>query len=327
MSNSHRFTRRALAASAAMVTMAANTKVMAQTPGAESEDGFRTITDSKGDVQVPVNPQRVVVLDGPQLDACLAVGVTPVGAVTGFDGAPFPAYLGNGTEGIENVGTIGEPNLEQIINLEPDLIISSSLRHEEIYGQLSEIAPTVFSVAVSDDWRANFQLYTNALNRQTEAEEVAAAFDTRIAEFQEATADERASWSISVLRFLSDHARLYYDTSFIGTILAAADLPRPESQISPDPEEIHTRISQEQISLADGSHIFTCSYGDVADSQASDYVNSGLWSSLEAVQSDRVYWVDDDYWMVAIGYLAANKVVDDLFTYLVDGEPGEAIPL
>ena len=79
--------------------------------------------------------------------------------------------------------------------------------------------------------------------------------------------------------------------------------------------------------MADGTHIFACAYGEVTESTASDYVESPLWGSLESVQSDQVYWVDDDFWMVAVGYLAANKVVDNLFTYLVDGEPGEVIPL
>ena len=116
--------------------------------------------------------------------------------------------------------------------------------------------------------------------------------------------------------------------AFIGTILAGAGLTRPESQTGPDPDRgIFTIISPELIHLADGTHIFTCAYGEVTESTASDYVNSPLWNSLEAVANNQVYWVDDDFWMVAIGYIAANKVVDDLFTYLVDEEPGEAIPL
>ena len=324
-----RFSRRALAAAALAAPALQQVATMAQsTPQASPETGTRIVTDVYGEVEVPANPQRVVVLDGPQLDACLAVGITPVGAVTGFAGADFPAYLGDLTQGIENVGTISEPNLEQIITLEPDLILGSNLRNEDIHDTLAAIAPTVFSEAVSDDWRGNFTLFTDALNKTAEAEKVAADYDARLEEFKSATEGERENWVISVVRFLADHVRLYNDTSFVGTILAGADLTRPESQTGADPDRgIFKIISQEQIHLADGTHIFTCAYGAVEDSTASGFVNSPLWDTLEAVQNDKVYGGDDDFWMVAIGFIAANRVVDDLFTYLVDGEPGEAIPL
>ncbi len=299
----------------------------AQTPQA-AEDETRIVTDVYGEIEVPVNPQRIVVLDSPQLDACLAVGVKPVGAVTAFDGAEFPAYLGDATEGIEHIGTIAEPNLEKIIDLNPDLILGSNMRNQEIHANLVEIAPTIFSEEVSDDWRGNFQLFTDALNKSAEATEVLDTFDARLQDFQEKTEGEREGWLISVARFRPEEVRLYMEPSFVGTILSAAGLKRPESQTGPGPErDIFTVISPEQIQLADGTHIFTCAYGDIADTSAAEIVNSPLWGTLEAVRNDKVYWVEDEFWMVAVGILAANKIVDDLFTYLVDGEPGVAIPV
>lgn len=320
---SHNISRRSFAGIATAMPLVALNKLAAQTP----ESGTRTVTDVYGEIEVPANPQRVVVLDGPQLDACLAVGVKPVGGVTAFEGAPFPSYLGDAADGIENIGTISEPNLEAIIALEPDLILSSNLRHADIHDTLSEIAPTVFSEAASDDWRGNFLMWTNALNKEAEAAKIAAAFDTRLEEFRTATETERKDWVISVVRFLSDTVRLYNDTSFIGTILKAADLTRPESQIATEPDTVFTEISLEQVNLANGTHIFTCAYGEVKDSQAGDIVKTSAWESLDAVQNGQLYWVDDDFWMVAIGYLAADKVIDDLFAYLVDGDPGLDIPV
>lgn len=330
MGSEIRLSRRTLAASALIAAPALKlTSTFAQSsPEASPESGTRIVTDVYGEVEVPANPQRVVVLDGPQLDACLAVGVIPVGAVTVQDGAAFPEYLGDQTNGIENIGTISEPNLEMIINLQPDLILGSIMRNEEIHGTLTEIAPTVFSDQVSDDWHGNFMLFTNAVNKSKEADEVVAAYQARLDEFKAATDGERDAWSISVVRFRTDNVRIYRDTSFVGTILNGAGLNRPESQTGPDPDRgIFTVISMEQVNLADGTHIFTCTYGDPAETTAPDFTSSSLWQSLEAVQNNKVYWVNDDFWMVAVGYLAADKVVDDLFTYLVDGQPGESIPL
>jgi ABC-type Fe3+-hydroxamate transport system substrate-binding protein len=50
--------------------------------------GTRVVSHAMGETEVPADPQRVVVLDGPVLDACFALGVTPVGATTGVADAP-----------------------------------------------------------------------------------------------------------------------------------------------------------------------------------------------------------------------------------------------
>jgi iron complex transport system substrate-binding protein len=286
----------------------------------------RIIQHTMGETAVSANPQRVVVLDGPMLDAALAVGITPVGAVTAFADEPFPAYLGDQTEGIANVGQIQEPDLERIVALEPDLILGTQFRHEAIYDQLSQIAPTVFSGIVGVSWKDDFLVYTDAMNRSAEAEEIIAAYDARVEEFKTATEADRADWRVSVVRFLADQTRIYFKTSFIGIVLEDLDLPRPEAQDKGVPEERFTEISRERVNEVDGTHIFACAYGEPSESQLAEYMSDPLWQTLEAVQNDKVYWVDDDYWMVAIGYIAANLVIDDLFAYLVDGAPGTPVP-
>ena len=327
MNFNSRYSRRSVATASLFAAASVRAAAAQSTPEASPESGTRTITDVYGEVEVPANPQRVVVLDGPMLDALLSVGVKPVGATTGFENEPWPAYLGDVTEGIENVGIITEPNIEKIIAANPDLIISSKVRHDAIHDTLMEIAPTVFSETVGATWRDDYLLYTNAVNKEAEAAEIVAAFDARAEEFKAATADSRADWEISVIRFLPDAVRIYRDTGYIGVILNALDLPRPEAQIAKEGKEFSETISAEQIQLANGTHLFACAWGELEASPAAEFVDSGLWGSLDAVQNDAVYWVDDDYWMVGIGYIAANMVVDELFTYLVDGEPGVAIPV
>lgn len=327
MPYSRKISRRALAGSALAAPLVGSMAASAATPESSPDSDVRIVIDVYGDVEVPVNPQRVIVLDGPMLDTCLAVGITPVGATTGFENAPWPAYLGDRTDGILNVGTIVEPELEKIIAAAPDLILSSKVRHEAIHETLMDIAPTVFSETVGATWRDDFLLFANAVNKEAEGKEVVSAFDARAEEFKRATEEMREDWRVSVVRFLSDGVRIYRDTGYIGVVLDALDVPRPDSQIAKEGEEFSVTISPEQLHLANGTHIFTCAYGEVSASPAEQFVSSGLWDSLDAVQSDQVYWVDDDYWMVGIGYIAANLVVDDLFTYLVEGEPGVAIPL
>jgi hypothetical protein len=144
------------------------------TPSPEDrETGPRLIEHAMGETEVPADPQRVVVLDTGELDAAMTLGIKPVGAVEAIPGEGFPSYL-EGTDDIENVGTIAEPSLEKIAALNPDLILSSKLRHEAIYDQLSKIPPTVFAEKTGVAWKGNFDLFAEALGRTEEAEIVKA---------------------------------------------------------------------------------------------------------------------------------------------------------
>ena len=66
----------------------------------------------------------------------------------------------------EVVGTERDINLEAVMKLKPDLIIGNKMRHEKIYDQLKEIAPTVYAETLRGDWKENFTLYTKAVNKE-----------------------------------------------------------------------------------------------------------------------------------------------------------------
>lgn len=272
----------------------------------------RTVEHAMGESQVPRNPERVVVLDTAELDSAITLGVKPVGAVEAVEGQGFPDYLAEETEGIETLGSIEEPNLERIAALEPDLILSNSTRHEQIYDQLSEIAPTVFTETTGAPWRENFEVHAEALGKQQEAEQVVSDYESRIEEFKAAVPEPRPV--TSVVRFVPGDTRIYQKDNFIGTILEDAGLPRPESQ---DVDEFAMlNVSEEAIPDMEGDVIFTTVYGDESETALQDITSNQLWQQLDAVQNGRVYEVSDDLWMLGIGYTAANGVLDDLEQYI-----------
>jgi iron complex transport system substrate-binding protein len=84
-------------------------------PSASAGAAFpRTVQHAMGETDIPERPERVVVLDTGELDSALSLGVTPVGAVTTDVASGFLSYLAEGATDVEQVGTIGEPNLEAI---------------------------------------------------------------------------------------------------------------------------------------------------------------------------------------------------------------------
>lgn len=287
--------------------------------GQEGSGGTRTVEHAMGESEVVENPERVVVLDTGELDSAMTLGVTPVGAVEAVEGEGLPSYL-EGTEGIENVGTIEQPNLEAIAALEPDLILSSKLRHEQIYDQLGGIAPTVFTETTGVTWKENFDKHAEALNRQEEAEQAKSEYEGSVEEFRGAMGDRLGETEVSVVRFLPGDTRIYQKESFIGTVLEDAGLPRPPSQ---DVEEFAVlNASAELIPEMGGDAIFVTAYGPEDETTLQEITSDPLWQQLEAVRQGRVYEVSDDLWMLGIGYTAAIGVVDDLNRHLADGAAG-----
>lgn len=283
--------------------------------GGASSGEERTVEHAMGETEVEGTPKRVVVLDTGELDSAMSLGVVPVGAVEAIEGLGLPAYLQD-TGGIENVGTIEEPNLEKIAALEPDLILSSKLRHEPIYDQLSQIAPTVFTETTGVTWKANFEKHAEAMNLEAEAKKVMAGYEERIEKFGDEMGARLGETEVSVVRFLPGETRIYQKESFVGTVLEDAGLPRPPSQ---DVDEFALlNVSEEQIPKMDGDAVFVTVYGEPEDSTEEKITSDPLWQKLDAVRQDRVYEVSDDLWMLGIGPTAAVGVVDDLEKHLVE---------
>ena len=276
----------------------------------------RTVTHAAGSTEITGTPERVVVLDTGELDSAAALGITPVGAVEPIAGVGFPEYLAEELEGVEIVGTIEQPNLEAIARLEPDLILSSQIRHEAIYDQLSEIAPTVFTEEVGVTWKENFALHAEALGLTEEADRLQAEYEEQVGALREALDEDGEETEVSVVRSVGDEVRIYLKENFLGTILEDAGLPRPEAQ---DKAEFSETATVERIPALEGDVMFLSRYGD-DHRLLNRLMDNRLWDRLDVVQEDRVYEVPDDLWFLGIGNLAAREVVDDLETILVDGE-------
>ena len=272
----------------------------------------RTVEHALGTTEIAGTPERVVVLDTGELDAVLALGVTPVGSVRTDVSDALPAYIedaGADPAEIANVGTIAEPDLEAIAALEPDLILSNAVRHTDVYEQLSALAPTVFAEAIGESWQENLRLAGEALGLAEEAEELLTAHEERAVEVGALFGDPAAT-EVSIVRFLDGSAvRLYGEGSFIGAVLADVGFARPEVQRT---AETFVEVGPEEIGRADGDLVFSAAYGQDGRTAAAQITGGGLWQGLSAVQQGRAFEVDDDRWFLAIGPLGASLVLDDL---------------
>jgi iron complex transport system substrate-binding protein len=270
----------------------------------------RTVTHALGQTKLEKKPTRVVVLDSGELDDVLALGVTPVGMATTAGQTGVPSYLADRVKGIPAVGDINNLNLEKIASLQPDLILGSKLRANDLYPQLSKIGPTVFSIRPGFPWKENFLLVAAALGDENQAVAVLNDYQKKA---DEVKAGITGAPKISLLRFLSGNIRLYGNLSFIGVILKDAGLARPANQ---NINELAAQISKERIDEADADWIFYSSYGAGPSPDEKAVTSSGLWAGLGAVKANHAIAVDDEVWFLGLGPIGAMRVLDDLKKYL-----------
>ncbi|WP_305093644.1 ABC transporter substrate-binding protein [Prescottella sp. R16] len=276
--------------------------------GSDAQPGEfpRTVTHALGETVIEKKPERVIVLDGGELDDVLSLGITPVGIASPEGAAGQPSYLADKLAGVPDVGTTNNLNLEAITALQPDLILGSKLRADKLYPQLSQIAPTVFGIRPGFPWKENFLLVADTLGEETKADAVLNDYQTRANEVRDSIEGDP---SISLVRFMTGKTRLYGNLSFIGVILQDVGLRRPDIQ---NIEELAVEVSPETITQADGDWVFYSTYGKTDTTAEAEVLGGPLWAGMSAVRNGKAVPVSDETWFLALGPTGAMIVLDDL---------------
>lgn len=277
---------------------------------AASESAFpRTIAHDQGETEIESQPQRVVALDNSLVEAVVALEVPLVGGIGSYrDQTGFPPYLGDAVADTEDVGPLETPNLEAIAALEPDLIVSASVRHEALYDELSAIAPTVFVETTGPIWKDNIRLMAEATGTEDQAEEVVGEYEDRAAALGKAINEKEGDPTVSMVRFLDGPTRLYANASFSGIVFQDMGLARPADQ---DVDEFAVEIGEEEIRKADANHIFVTVFSG-GEEAADRFRRNPLWGELEGVKAGNVHEVEDAIWMTSVSLQGAHLMMDDM---------------
>ncbi len=195
-SGSDTTTPAATTAAAGEETTAAET-----TEAAEASTVTVTVLDAEGkdiDVEFPLNPEKVVVLNWQTMDFLDAVGMGDkvVGLIKS---GSYPAHLQKyvDDESIVNVGGMKDVDMEAVMSLQPDVIFSSD-RTESMYEEFSMIAPTMSAAVVYEDGFMNSYKELAAKHGQIfglsgEVDSIIADYETRIAAIADFAGEQTAS--------------------------------------------------------------------------------------------------------------------------------------
>lgn len=197
-----------------------------------------TVEDSLGKHEFSQPATRVITLNWGATEEVLELGVTPVG-IADIQGYKTWVARPEVPDGVIDVGTRAEPNVERLAELKPDLIIVGSMQ-QDMVARLSPIAPVLYF----DNYRAdhsNIQAIEHSFIELGKALGKGEEAKNRLNERDQTLADlKRKVWQhfngqppkVGVARFGdANHARVYGDNSMPTAALdalglkAALDIP------------------------------------------------------------------------------------------------------
>jgi iron complex transport system substrate-binding protein len=304
-----------LALGACSANDAPSTSTSSAPSSAAQDSGPREITDASGaKVKVPANPKNVVALAETDLDAAIALGVTPIGASKSRQGDSVAGYLSSKVPNVKLVGEIVEPDIEAIaaLNPKPDVILYGHFIDPDPaqIADLNAIAPTVITSVVTDDWKASLKGVANALNLSAKADEVLKDYDKKVKETKDALG-ANASASVSLVRWNPQGPSYLQKQHFASTIVNELGLKRPQAQQTEGtgPSE---PVSLEKLDVLDGDWLFLGTLNADGASALAQAEQNPTWTQLKAVKDKHVVTVDGVPWTSRGGPIAAGLVLDDI---------------
>lgn len=281
---------------------------------AESEEKTKKVPTINGDIEIPTNPDRIVV--DAYLPTLLLLDEKPVGA-TQRD--LENVHIQDQVNGIENTG---ESAVESILALKPDLIITADSEATS-YEKLSKIAPTI--VIPYETYRSveeEVNGLAEILGKQAEAKVWLKEFNEKVNVNREKLATVmKPDETVSIFGVHGKDFYLYGDGIYRGgiAIYQQLQLKAPERiQLELiNAGETFKQVSFEVLPEYEGDYIFF-------DNSNGGELNrdDSLWKSLEAEKNDRVFYLDSDrFW--PYDPIAVLAQVEEVTKMLIDKKASE----
>jgi iron complex transport system substrate-binding protein len=280
----------------------------------EKPSECRVIQHKSGEACVPVDPQRVTVLGGSwTLDPVLSLGVKPIAAsIFRYGGREYiPGLSDSDLAGIEIIGLDGQPSVERILMLKPDLVISLDLE-PQVYKSISAIAPTVVREfeTVRLSFKENLRSLAQILNREEEAERALAQYEEKAGSLRQLLESQSYRPEVSVLIYVDGNFSI--PASDAPFFQALNDLGVRLKPVFLDQSE-YIPLSIEVINEYDTDVLFIV---DFANKPSSFFLQNPMISTLRSARNNRAYVVGADTWW-AYGPLGMNKLLDEVPKYLL----------
>ncbi|MEJ8306124.1 AraC family transcriptional regulator [Saccharibacillus sacchari] len=244
----------------------------------------REFQHTGGTTEVPTAPKRIVT--DWFYGELLTLGIRPIA---------YPEYLLSEYPYVESEGTegLGE-SMEQVIGLEPDLIISV---WDESYQQFAKIAP---SVLFKSDMPLAERMKTlgDLVGRQKEAQDWQVAFEAKVEEAKTNLQQKMApDTSVTILSIFQKEVKVHGKRNTGAEVVyktLGVPAPKAVEELFADTEDWNKTVSLEALPDLAGTDIILTTYDPEGTGQQrlKELKESEVWKDLDAVKNGRVHEVD-----------------------------------
>ncbi|UED86756.1 ABC transporter substrate-binding protein [Streptomyces profundus] len=297
--------------------------------GSASDSATRTVSTDYGDVEVPADPRRVVVLNHALAGYLYHLDV-PVTAITPEDADQDEgAFSEFWAAEAEAAGTTFLPwsvdgfDLESVLAADPDLIVGGGIgfpltQAEQVYDELTDIAPTVLVGGELDNWRQQFSfLADEVFDRPDEYQRLLTLHEERVARVREAITPPGPAAYLSITAdntpyVLIEDQGLPADLAAVG-IEAAPVFAEGDFEPYTAGGDMFTLATEEIAATLTQPTVFVTGFnGDTTD--VATLAEHPAYASLPSFQSGDAH--DLPYWTVRPDYdesLALLDIIEEMF--------------
>lgn len=252
----------------------------------KASDKTVKVTDVRGEVEIPAEPQKIVDLSG-NSDILSILGYKVIGTANSdaYDYTKFPAYLEETLKGAEILGYSMQDTMdvEAVMNLNPDLIVISTVQ-EKMYDQLNEIAPTVMIKLEALNWKEDVKAFAKVFNKEEAANKWISNYESKAKEAGDKVKKEYGE-STTYLSFLASGGQFFiFDGAGFGNVLYEdMGLAKPEGM--PEQSDISLPVvTYEGLASIKSDYIFLIA----TDEDLAQLESNAIWNSLPAVKEGKV---------------------------------------
>ena len=270
-----------------------------------------TVTDVRGEVEIPANPKRIVDLSG-NSDILSILGYKVVGTANSdaYDYTKFPSYLEETLSGAKILGYSMQDtmDIEAVMNLNPDLIVISTVQ-EKMYDALSEIAPTVMIQLEALNWKDDVRALGKVFGKEDVANEWIANYEAKA---KDAGDKIKAKYGddTTYLSFLASGGQFFvFDGAGFGDVLYKdMGLAKPEGM--PEQTDISLPVvTYEGLAAIKADYIFAIA----TDEDLAQLEANSIWNNLPAVKNGNVVILESSpYFNQGYSPIGREKLVDEI---------------
>ncbi|MBS4923238.1 MAG: iron-siderophore ABC transporter substrate-binding protein [Streptococcus salivarius] len=271
----------------------------------------KTIVHDFGTTKLKKVPKRIVILDNLYGEIMNPLDITPVGATTGqADSQEFSTLFKKQYKDakVVSVGWQGNPDLDKIAELKPDLILMTG-EQEDLYEELSEIAPTVgYQINTDENWdyHETSLKVAEIFDKRDEMKKDLDRVDAREAVFAENVKAKFGNQKLMYLRVTDNDIR-YYAYGHFGYLYDTYHFNRAETF---NPDDMFQVIDPDKLKDINPDLLIV-----QADSQElldNKLKNNPVWSSLKAVQNNKVIYADYSTYMLGFGIVSQEAIMKQI---------------